>query len=447
MTSSSTLTNQSRVSSAMNARALLPFADRVYLHRQRAESAVSGRLSLNSDRSKGEPLYFRTEPGPSDTKQRAESAVSGRLSLNSDRSRGQPLYFRAEPGSSDTKQRAESAVSGRLSLNSDRSKGEPLYFRTEPGPSDTKQRAESAVSGRLSLKSDWSRGEPLYFRTGPGSSDTNVFQDGPGPGTDRQSWTSQTDQFQVLEEHKISLKTRWERVTEGSDDPGSRALLKEIYTELYITEGPSEGVNTQHEVSQLETASKKILQDTPIKVQDTPIKVQDTPIKVQDTPIKVQDAPIKVQDIFKALPGQQESIREDLTDSIAELNQWEKFKKNLKYFFSRSQRSKNSRKIKKQGPIREDQENLTAGLNKQEPIRVVLTNGVAGVGKTFSVLKFTLDWAEGSENQDLGLVVLLSFRELNLIRRKRYSLLSLLHVFHPALEKLRAETLATVSGF
>ncbi|CAJ1081545.1 protein NLRC3-like isoform X8 [Xyrichtys novacula] len=75
-------------------------------------------------------------------------------------------------------------------------------------------------------------------------------------------------------------------------------------------------------------------------------------------------------------------------------------------------------------------------------IRVVLTNGVAGVGKTFSVQKFTLDWAEGLENQDLHLVVLLSFRELNLIREQRVSLLSLLHVFHPTLEKVTAETLA-----
>ncbi|XP_074544627.1 LOW QUALITY PROTEIN: uncharacterized protein LOC141804200 [Halichoeres trimaculatus] len=289
----------------------------------------------------------------------------------------------------------------------EREKASRMNFSVE----EEEDHAESAVSGRLSLNSDRSKEEPLNFRAEPGPSDTNVFQDGPGPGTDRQSWTSQSDQFQVLEDHKISLKTRCERVTEGSDDPGSRALLKEIYTELYITEGPSEGVNTQHEVSQLETASKKILQDTPIKVQDAPIKVQDTPIKVQD--------------IFKALPGQQEPIREDLTDGVAKLKQLEKLKKNLKFFFSRSQRSKNSRKIKEQGPI-----------------RVVLTNGVAGVGKTFSVLKFTLDWAEGSENQDLSLVVLLSFRELNLIKDERYSLLSLLHVFHPALEKLRAETLA-----
>ncbi|XP_075888834.1 NLR family CARD domain-containing protein 3-like [Nelusetta ayraudi] len=74
-------------------------------------------------------------------------------------------------------------------------------------------------------------------------------------------------------------------------------------------------------------------------------------------------------------------------------------------------------------------------------VRVVLTNGVAGVGKTFSVQKFTLDWAQGLENQDLQLVLPLSFRELNLVKEQHYSLLELLHVFHPTLEKLTAEQL------
>ncbi|XP_045895451.1 NLR family CARD domain-containing protein 3-like, partial [Micropterus dolomieu] len=138
---------------------------------------------------------------------------------------------------------------------------------------------------------------------------------------------------EVLDEHKISLRRRCERVTEGSDETGSGTLLNRIYTELYITEGQSEEVNTQHEVRQLETASKKKT---------------------------LHDTPIRCQDIFKALPGQQRAIR------------------------------------------------------------VVLTNGVAGVGKTFSVQKFTLDWAEGSENQDVGLLVLLSFRELNLIKDERH---------------------------
>uniref|UniRef100_A0A3P9D4Q1 NACHT domain-containing protein n=1 Tax=Maylandia zebra TaxID=106582 RepID=A0A3P9D4Q1_9CICH len=160
---------------------------------------------------------------------------------------------------------------------------------------------------------------------------------------------------EVLDEHKISLRRRCERVTEGSDETGSRTLLNRIYTELYITEGQSEEVHSQHEVRQLETASK------------------------MDA---LHDTPIRCQDIFKALPDQ------------------------------------------------------------QRPIRVVLTNGVAGVGKTFSVQKFTLDWAEGLENQHVSVVVLLSFRELNLIREEQYSLLELLHVFHPTLQKVTAEKLA-----
>ncbi|XP_041816917.1 protein NLRC3-like [Chelmon rostratus] len=267
-------------------------------------------------------------------------------------------------------------------MKSDRSKGEPPDFSHEPGPSDTKERKRSHVSVeeqpsccvlcqdvlkdpvstscghrfcRQCITSYWDQSASSGESSCPQCGDRSRTR--AGLQTASQTCTVQMtgDLQEVSDEYKISLRRRCECVTEGSDETGSGTLLNSIYTELYITEGQSEEVNTQHEVRQLETISK------------------------MET---LHETPIKCQDIFKALPDQQRHIR------------------------------------------------------------VVLTNGVAGVGKTFSVQKFSLDWAEGLENQDVSLVVLLSFRELNLIRDEQYSLLTLLHVFHPTLQKVTAEKLA-----
>ncbi|XP_063339221.1 NLR family CARD domain-containing protein 3-like isoform X2 [Pelmatolapia mariae] len=274
--------------------------------------------------------------------------------------------------------RAESAGSSCACVTSDRFKDHPPKF--SDGPTKGRKRSGVCEEEQLSccalcqdvLKDPvstscghWFCRQCIssYWDQSASSGDSSCPQcgersrSGAGLQTASQSSCVQTDVGlqEVLDEHKISLRRRCERVTEGSDETGSRTLLNRIYTELYITEGQSEEVHTQHEVRQLETASK------------------------MDA---LHDAPIRCQDIFKALPDQ------------------------------------------------------------QRPIRVVLTNGVAGVGKTFSVQKFTLDWAEGLENQHVSVVVLLSFRELNLIRDEQYSLLELLHVFHPTLQKVTAEKLA-----
>ncbi|XP_065812525.1 NLR family CARD domain-containing protein 3-like [Labrus bergylta] len=314
--------------------------------------------------------------------------------------------------------RAESPLSSCLSMKSDRSKGEPPFFSNEPGPSDPQiTKGSVSVEEQLSscalcqdllrdpvstrcghwfcrqcLTSYWDQSTSSGESSCPQCGERSKIRGGLPISIDR-------GLQEVTDELKISLRRRCEHVTEGSDETGSRTLLNRIYTELYITEGQSEEVNTQHEVRQLETDSKKKT---------------------------LHETTIKCQDIFKALPNQQNQKTEAQPD---QQNQ-------------KTEAQPDQQKEKTEAQPDQQNQKTEAQPDQQKPIRVVLTNGVAGVGKTFSVQKFTLDWAEGSENQDLSLVILLSFRELNLIRDKEYSLLELLRVFHPTLQKVTAETLA-----
>ncbi|XP_039859983.1 protein NLRC3-like [Simochromis diagramma] len=367
---------------------------------QRSQSPASSCVSVRSDWSKERPPNFSHEPAPT-MGQRSQSPASSCVSVRSDWSKEIfPPNFSHEPAATEffsqgpqltMGQRSQSPASSCVSVRSDWSKEIfPPNFSHEPAPTKffshgvqlTIGRKRSGVCEEEQLSccalcqdvlkdpvstscGHWFCRQCIssYWDQSASSGDWSCPQCGErsrsraGLQTASQSSCVQTDVGlqEVLDEHKISLRRRCERVTEGSDETGSRTLLNRIYTELYITEGQSEEVHTQHEVRQLETASMMGA---------------------------LHDAPIRCQDIFKALPDQ------------------------------------------------------------QRPIRVVLTNGVAGVGKTFSVQKFTLDWAEGLENQHVSVVVLLSFRELNLIRDEQYSLLELLHVFHPTLQKVTAEKLA-----
>uniref|UniRef100_A0A671UFV9 NACHT domain-containing protein n=1 Tax=Sparus aurata TaxID=8175 RepID=A0A671UFV9_SPAAU len=59
----------------------------------------------------------------------------------------------------------------------------------------------------------------------------------------------------------------------------------------------------------------------------------------------------------------------------------------------------------------------------------LMTKGVAGIGKTVLTQKFTLDWAEDKDNQDIQFTFPFTFRELNVLKEKKFSLVELVHHF------------------
>ncbi|XP_073703195.1 NACHT, LRR and PYD domains-containing protein 12-like [Garra rufa] len=81
---------------------------------------------------------------------------------------------------------------------------------------------------------------------------------------------------------------------------------------------------------------------------------------------------------------------------------------------------------------------LLKGKNKK---KIVLTKGVAGIGKTVSLHKFILDWAEGKANQDIHCVFLLPFREINCIKHREFSLHEFLLRFYTELKGLEKSKL------
>ncbi|KAM9772417.1 NACHT, LRR and PYD domains-containing protein 3-like isoform 2-T2 [Syngnathus typhle] len=68
-------------------------------------------------------------------------------------------------------------------------------------------------------------------------------------------------------------------------------------------------------------------------------------------------------------------------------------------------------------------------FKSEKPLRTMVTVGFAGIGKTFLVRKFVLDWANGTTNTDVDFIFPLPFRELNLEEEKRFSLAELIQHF------------------
>ncbi|XP_023250542.1 NLR family CARD domain-containing protein 3-like isoform X2 [Seriola lalandi dorsalis] len=383
-------------------------------------------VSMKSDSSRQHFTDFKGQQPSAAKSRKLEKPEPSCVSMKSDSSRQHFTDFKGQQPSAAKSRKLEKPEPSYVSMNSDRSMKNPIYFQDGRHNVGQRRKLEKPENSSVSMNSDWSMKNPIYFkdeRHNVGQRVDQEISEVPSGQSDQQHQTYLDSVFMLLEKNivtfvknelkkikkvvgpdysecsesqredeevlnsedeeqrrssreaflqitldflremkeenladclqskspvmcqprlKAKLKEKFQCVFEGIAKAGNPTLLNEIYTELYITEGGTGEVNDEHEVRQIETASRK-----------------------PDRP----ETTIRQEDIFKSSPG------------------------------------------------------------RDEPIRTVMTKGVAGIGKTVLTQKFTLDWAENKANWDIQFTFPFSFRELNVLKEKKFSLVELVHHF------------------
>ncbi|CAL8366578.1 unnamed protein product [Lota lota] len=328
--------------------------------------------------------------------------------------------------SPEQQERADSPGPSCVSMKSDRSMKLFITFKDVNQSIEKRvkqERADSPGPSCVSLKSDCSMDRPVKFRDGNQSIETRQHQERSKVTSAQSVQQHQTELIKRAEENAHAfldkeLKKLWrvlfpdypqcsesrreEEEVDGKNEEQRRRAIEGVVdiTKLCLMEmnqeeladtlwGGSAAVECQHNIkSRLKKTFRCVFEGIPKAGQPTGLNDFYTELFITERgsgevnkehevrlietasrkPAK-EETPIKCEDIFKPLPGQ------------------------------------------------------------GQPIRTILTTGVAGIGKTVLTHKFTLDWAEGKANHDIHFTFLFTFRELNLLKGKEFSLVELLHHF------------------
>ncbi|XP_039526659.1 NACHT, LRR and PYD domains-containing protein 3-like isoform X5 [Pimephales promelas] len=374
---------------------------------QRRSEPEPSCVSMRSDGSMNPPMHFKSGDTQTDLSsvdpKRSEPEPSC-VSMRSDGSMNPPMHFKSGDTQTDLRSEPEPSC---VSMRSDWSMDPPMQFKsgdTQTDLSSVDHRRSGPEPSCVSMRSDWSMDPPMQFKSGDTQTDlSSVDHRRSGPETScvsmRSDWSmdppmqfksgdTQTDLSSV--DHRrsgpetscVSMRSDW------SMDPPMQFKSGDTQTDLrheVLTTFRSnlmkkfecfyEGTANQGNPTVLNEIYTE-LYITESESGDISNEHEVRQIETQSRRAATDDTQIKCNDIFRPLPGQ------------------------------------------------------------EKPIRTVLTKGVAGIGKTVSVQKFILDWAEEKVNQDVQLIFPLPFREINLIKDKTLSLSGLLHVFFPETKEM-----------
>ncbi|XP_059893984.1 NACHT, LRR and PYD domains-containing protein 12-like isoform X8 [Gadus macrocephalus] len=361
--------------------------------------------------------------------ERAHSPGPSCVSMKSDRSMGRPPNLKdgcpSREESPEQQERADSPGPSCVSMKSNRSMGRPPNLKDgrpsrEESP-EQQERADSPGPSCVSMKSDWSMGRPPSFKDGRPSRE------------ERPQERSKVSSAQSVQQHPTELIKRAEENAHAFLDKELKKLWRDLfrdYPQCSESQREEEEVDDKNE-EQRRRAIKGVVDITKLCLMEMNQQELADTLWAGSAAVECQHK-IKfylkkkfrrvVEGIAKA--GQRTGLNDFYTDLFiiergsGKVNQEHEVRLIETAY----------RKPAEEKPIR--CEDIFKPLPGQDqPIRTIMTTGVAGIGKTVLTHKFTLDWAEDKTNQDIHFTFLLTFRELNLLKGKEFSLVELLHHF------------------
>ncbi|XP_070692122.1 NACHT, LRR and PYD domains-containing protein 12-like [Pempheris klunzingeri] len=386
------------------------------MEQQRPGSPALSGVSLRSDRSMGQPVNFKegeSADGSMEQQRPGSPALSG-VSLRSDRSMGQPVNFKegeSADGSMEQQRPGSPALSG-VSLRSDRSMGQPVNFK-EGESADG--RMESPVVSAVSLRSDRSMGQPVNFKgesvDGRDQEESPIDLEMTCMLLKQNIDTFVSNELKrvqrILSSDYLENEDESEEVLDGEDEEQRRSSREAFLNiTLHILKGMkltklADSLQTRTLAAEMALCQRKLKSNLKEKFE---FVCQGIAKAGSRTPLN------QIYTELYITEGRAGEINNEHEVSWIEIA---------------------SRKPHKPETRIRCKEIFKVQPGTDKPIRTVMTKGVAGIGKTVLTQKFTVDWGENKANQDIKFTFPFTFRELNVLKRKAYSLVELVHHFFP----------------
>ncbi|XP_052445019.1 protein NLRC5 isoform X16 [Carassius gibelio] len=427
----------------------------------RSGSHLSSSVSVKSDYSKGDGPNF-SEKTPCNKSVRSGSHVLSSVSVKSDYSKGDGPNFSEKKISPSKSVRSGSHLSSSVSVKSDYSKGDGPNF-SEKTPCNKSVRSGSHVLSSVSVKSDYSKGDgPNFSEKKISPSKSNKGQKTTvNIGAEITRWKALKAQKGLKSDVELATfllnRVNFEKSDSNYKNYFNRRSFREnllwifkdlekkisvfLKNELEKFKKILNGENTQYfvqdfteEMRDIKEAALDItlyfLKD--MKQCEAADTLQDELVLIHQRPLK-SNLKKKYQSVSEGIAkhGDSKLLKNIYTDLCMTLSVSKRV--NIQNEVGQVQAADRQHESKE---IPVECNNLFEAPEQDKEIRTVLTTGVAGIGKSISVQKFIVDWADGKENEDITFIFPLAFREINLKEKETQSLTSLIRQFFPEIKGL-----------